>query len=471
MVRQTLGLIVLAALLLSACGGGTTAPAATAVSKFTPSPIRSAQVSELENTVEARASSDAEWEAASEGTEIPTGGGVRTGEDARAKVAVTDGTILRLAPNTELELSELSPAITDPVTKITLAAGKLWTVVTGLGNGGFEIESPSGVATVRGSFMSVEFYPINGQMIATCLEGLCRLTGRRGVFTDLRTGQQSGIPGFDEDPTPPKDLDIRQLEDWQDNFPEAQDIVVTITPGPEPTETTTPPGGGSGATGGYASQTACDNPYFPLRAGTEWTYTSSIGPMVWRVDSVTGDTNNATAQMTSVFSGFTTSYTWECTAQNGLVSYDFGVATGNLFPGAVTLTTRDSSGAFLPPADLLVPGYSWNNNHTLNAEATLEGQTVTMVSEHAEQFTVGEAQTVTIDGQEYEAITVTGNSTSQMTTSMAGVTMPSIETSATSTFVYARGVGITAWTSVSTSNGESTTTTFELTSFTAPTGR
>ncbi|MEK7785943.1 MAG: FecR family protein, partial [Chloroflexota bacterium] len=170
MLRKTyLACLLLLALVLQACNGLTPGAA-------TPAESRAAKLSELKNVVESRQSSEAEWQAAVDGAQVAAGGGVKTGDDSRARLDISDGTILRLAPQTEFELKTFSPEATDPVTQFTLVAGKMWVAVTtALGGGSFGVETPVGVATVRGSFMSIEYFPINGQMIASCLEGLCRL--------------------------------------------------------------------------------------------------------------------------------------------------------------------------------------------------------------------------------------------------------------------------------------------------------
>src|SRR5574341_661629 len=237
------GLIVLAhlALLTSACGG-LAGGAATATVAATPtSAARSAQLSELQNTVEAREAEDVVWRAAAEGQQIAAGGRVRTGEAARAKVSLSDGTTVRLAPTTEFVLAEFSPQPADPVTRLQLAAGKMWVIVTqALSGGSFEIETPSGVAAVRGSMMSTEFYRADGRMIVTCLEGQCHLQSPSGKFVDLTGGQQSGIPGYGKDPGKIITININQVSDWAREVPEAAGLVATITPGPPPTETPVP---------------------------------------------------------------------------------------------------------------------------------------------------------------------------------------------------------------------------------------
>jgi len=214
-------------------------------------PSRSALLSELLKAVDARDTENAEWQSASEGQQISVGGGAKTGEEARARIDISDGTILRLGDNTEFKLTDLSGEPTNPVTTFVLDAGKVWVMVTqALGGGSFEIQTPVGSATVRGSLMSVEYHPLNGQMIVSCLDGECELTATSGQSTDLQAGEQAEIPSTDQDPTPPQPLDAEQLADWAGEFPEAAEFVAAAEVGPEPTETPVSPGGGVGSEGG-----------------------------------------------------------------------------------------------------------------------------------------------------------------------------------------------------------------------------
>lgn len=213
--------------------------AACAPATPTAAPSRTALVSELRNAVELHAADSTDWQAAAEGQTLAAGGGVRTGENARARVDISDGTILRLTANTEFELTTLSPEADNPVTKWTLNAGHIFIQVTkALGVGSFEVDTPNGVATVRGSLMGVEYHPANAHMIITCLEGECTLTQpATGQSTTLTAGQQTGIRGLGNDPRPAGTIDSVRLGEWAQFFPEVLTIVTTITPGPPPTAT------------------------------------------------------------------------------------------------------------------------------------------------------------------------------------------------------------------------------------------
>lgn len=209
-----------------------TAPSATP-------PPRTASLSELANEVNARGASTGVWQAAAIGQTIVPGGGVQTGADARARLDLSDASILRLGANTEFTLTGVSPDAPGDTASFVLNIGQMWLFVAeALGGGSFDVNTPVGVASVRGSWMGVEYHPDNAHMIITCLEGECALTNNAGVRRDLVAGQQAGIKGVN-DPTQPITIDAARMAEWLQFVPEAQQFSATITPGPLPTATMT----------------------------------------------------------------------------------------------------------------------------------------------------------------------------------------------------------------------------------------
>ncbi len=217
-------------------------------------PGRWARLSELRRQVEACARSGADWGEAVEGQEIRLGGQVRTGEAAQVRLDLCEGAILRLAANSHFELLELSPAGADLQARLSLTAGQIWVgVLQGLGLVAIEVETPTGVATVRGSYMSAAYEPATGRMSITCLEGHCRLTAASGRFTDLVAGQQAEISAAGQDPSPARPMEPNQFTEWARLFPEAP------TPPPLasnlPAPTATPPAAETQSVGHYVPDT------------------------------------------------------------------------------------------------------------------------------------------------------------------------------------------------------------------------
>lgn len=461
--------LALAAALLAACADGavTEAPAASPAPTTSSAATtaaeagRTAQISELLNAVDAKRTTGADWAGAAEGDQINAGGRVRTAAESRVRIDTSDNSIIRIGAQTEFELLEFSTAATDPVTRLQLEAGKLWVWVTkDLGAGTFEVDTPAGVATVRGSLMSVAFDRDLGRLAITCLEGECELRDRAQTVVQLVAGQASEIASLGQGPLAARRMTRLEVQEWLDNFPEAGEIARRLLATLRDDETPTPASGGGGG------QTACDHPYLPMRPGASWTYQTPDGLVTWAITSVTGDAQSATAVMTFSAEGVTGSYNWTCSAATGLVSYDFGRVDFTGLGAPTEFNITNSSGSWLPPASALVAGYAWENSYEQTMKMTLpdnagtgEGQTT-----HAERLTVSAVGEVSVGGQTYPSLTISRSGSSTISFTLGGIAMPGQTLPIEGRSVMALGVGIVEM--ADTINGTSYLT--QLVSFTLP---
>lgn len=190
-----------------------------------PTSSRSATFAELENIVEARPAPADEYAPASIGLTLFAGGAARTGDDGRARLDLApDATILRLAPNTIFTLSELKERDDGPFTILKLFIGNIYIILSG---GELQVETPSGLASVRGSMMGVSYDPNTGAMTATCLEGHCSLRTKdrvveliAGQAADIRDGILVRVPRLITD---------GELLDWFEFTPELEDLRDRLT--------------------------------------------------------------------------------------------------------------------------------------------------------------------------------------------------------------------------------------------------
>lgn len=214
-------------------------------------------VSEIVNNVEAHDPGAADWQAAANGQRVGDGGGVRTLADSRARLDFPDGSLARIGPDTVLELSNYA----DPGWTGTLDQGRVWLNVIAGDLGATTIETPIGVASVRGSWLGVFFDQIIQYMLATCLEGVCTLFNAFGQVT-FNAGEQAAIPGPNQGPGPVMPMDPSEIILWA-GIPEVEDLVRALleqqerAPAPTPTPTTEPDSGdgdesGSGGAGSGA---------------------------------------------------------------------------------------------------------------------------------------------------------------------------------------------------------------------------
>ncbi|MFN2189561.1 MAG: hypothetical protein ACK2T3_12430 [Candidatus Promineifilaceae bacterium] len=209
--------------------------------------------------------------------------------------------------------------------------------------------------------------------------------------------------------------------------------------------------GGGAVSGGWGEsgsgqQTACDHPYFPMRTGSTWTFNNGTDIMTWEITDVQGDLDSATAMMVSTIGDIVIEYQWNCSADEGIVSFDF--ATLGL-PDLGTDATMENAvldGSFMPAAREMVPGYSWNLvfQGTLDFSQAVGDQsidaTVDLTSDQT--FTVLSDDPVSVGDQTYDGLQIQEDNTITMDMNVLG-NVTTQEVSLNSLMQLAYGVGIT----------------------------
>lgn len=213
----------------------TAAPASTAeiISTSTPlpSPTEStdtdlnATLQEVEGSVEAKDLSEIDFTSAADGRTIQEEGQVRTLDDGYTRVDLSTGTLIRMAPQSYFVLVQNQPEDESLLTRIKLELGQIWVVLNG---GSLEVETPSGQAAVRGSYMMVEIDPDTQEELVTCLEGNCTLENPAGII-ELVNGQRAKLQPPEltdgEFKLPPVEgMSERDFAEWLFFAPEAEAI-------------------------------------------------------------------------------------------------------------------------------------------------------------------------------------------------------------------------------------------------------
>ncbi|MBI3158291.1 MAG: FecR domain-containing protein [Chloroflexi bacterium] len=201
------------------------ASAAALAAAETPAGPRQAWLSELENEVFWQPFEQEEWLAAQVDQALENGNRVNTGAESRAAVAFSEGTLARLAPNTLFILHDLSGTTAEPQTLLELLKGELFVILEGaLGGGTFKVDTISGTASVRGTWLGVRLNAL-GQLFATCLEGVCSVANSLGSV-QFSGGQRAEILDAGAPPTPPERMEPYQLNAWIANVPGAVNLAV-----------------------------------------------------------------------------------------------------------------------------------------------------------------------------------------------------------------------------------------------------
>jgi len=237
--------LVISVLLLSSCGGGEPSTPATSTPPESSSPL-TALLSEPQGLVEIKNPDQADYSQAVDEMVLQVQGQVRTGEDGRVRLDLSSGSIIRVAPTTSFTLVANDTAEGGLFTRIKVFAGKIWIALQG---GSMEVETPSGLASVRGSYLSVWIDPETNDVWVSCLEGWC-VAENPSETLNLIAGEGAILYNYDPasgtPPPPPflRYLTQAEIDDFLANNPEAQDVMdaVFATASALPTFTPTPTG-------------------------------------------------------------------------------------------------------------------------------------------------------------------------------------------------------------------------------------
>ncbi|MBN2045371.1 MAG: DUF3048 C-terminal domain-containing protein [Anaerolineales bacterium] len=182
----------------------------------------SAVMSEISGDVAFRLNKATAFDSPMDGSELFLNAQVQTGSDGRVRLDFADGTLVRVTPNSLFTLTEIEERNDGLFKRLSLGAGQMWIVLNG---GSLEVETASGVASVRGSYLMVTFDPDTGNIRITCLEGTCALkvngeevvlgAGEKAEFTG--SGIEAGL------------MSQEDIQAWLDSTPEAE-LVLHLVP-------------------------------------------------------------------------------------------------------------------------------------------------------------------------------------------------------------------------------------------------
>ncbi|MBU0461784.1 MAG: FecR domain-containing protein [Nanoarchaeota archaeon] len=128
------------------------------------------------------------WQRASDGMKLSLNDKVKTGTDGEASVILYESAIVSLDPNTEVSIADLSK----DTSSVEQETGTTWNKFTGLsGLKGLEVETPTAVATVRGTSFQVELDRIlvrEGNVEVTDKDGNNRIDVTGGMKAEMIDG-------------------------------------------------------------------------------------------------------------------------------------------------------------------------------------------------------------------------------------------------------------------------------------------
>ena len=122
---------------------------------------------------------------------------VNTQANARARIALDDGSVLNVGSDSSLKVTKSDGAAQQ--TELDLAYGKLRSQAQKITktDGKFEVKTPAGVAGVVGTDFYIAYDQNGGQMNLVVFEGQVKLCNLAGVCVMVKAGQMSSVRSND----------------------------------------------------------------------------------------------------------------------------------------------------------------------------------------------------------------------------------------------------------------------------------
>jgi len=164
-------------------------------------------VKDVSGTVELSVDGSAASRVPQVGETLLPGMSIRTGGDGQIVLEQDDGTVMVIASNATFSVEVMQGSPANPITRFFLNAGRIFAFREGRealpADASFEIETPEGIAAIRGSSMAVEYNPavssgtvlhdargkrvmqeeIDGPMTVICISGTCIVETAQGSIT------------------------------------------------------------------------------------------------------------------------------------------------------------------------------------------------------------------------------------------------------------------------------------------------
>ena len=179
---------------------------------------RTATLQAIDGIVESRPTVSDAWATVNRGMRLPEGSQIRTGADSHALIELTEGSKIRLGPNTTISINILNPYLDSLLTSLAMDEGEVWVLLNG---GALDVETPGGIASARSAYLSVNYDSPTSALSITCLQGTCSF---ESVF----------IPGgykltHAEDSTTPEPMSLADFGRWGVQVPEATQLAFLAT--------------------------------------------------------------------------------------------------------------------------------------------------------------------------------------------------------------------------------------------------
>jgi hypothetical protein len=173
-----------------------------------------AKISFVVGDVKTQKAEKNDWKKVTFDQPLAAGEKVKSTEDARAEIAFSDGSIIRVDANTQLAIDELKKDSKKGLTATgKVWSGKVWANVNKVSKKSkFELESPTAVAAVRGTIYRMSVMPDSSTKVAV-YQGEVKVVVNPDFFANQKK-KQGGREGEIEGPQQIAGPQEVKLEQW-----------------------------------------------------------------------------------------------------------------------------------------------------------------------------------------------------------------------------------------------------------------
>ncbi len=194
----------------------------------------SAEIIEAQGEVDAQLAETLDFVPARIGMLLSAVSQIKTGTDGYSRLDLINGSIVRVGPRSHFSLEDIHEENQGTVARLKMTIGQVWIILNG---GEVDVETPAGLAGIRGSYMGIRVEA--GSARISCLEGTCSLNTPSESIT-IPVGKTAIAQ--EGEPVQIEPVSEEDLQGWLDFNPEAVDLVEGFVPELEsaPPSTTIP---------------------------------------------------------------------------------------------------------------------------------------------------------------------------------------------------------------------------------------
>ena len=130
-----------------------------------------AAIASLKGDVKIRQEKTSKYSSAYKGQMIENGNWIKTGDQVFLSIIFLDGTNVKIHQKTEVEIKSSRLTAKELQTNMYIAEGEAWSTVNKQGGGSFKIETPTAVASVKGTEFDVVYDFNNSSTILKVISG------------------------------------------------------------------------------------------------------------------------------------------------------------------------------------------------------------------------------------------------------------------------------------------------------------